>query len=69
MQSLVTAVKKIAESPDAKDKNRVGVLLVTGQTTEMKTKTHVMWVLFSLLRLLFCCAVIGDSSEEDCRVT
>ena len=49
MQSLVTAVKKIAESPDAKDKNRVGVLLGTGQTRETKTITHVMWVLFNLL--------------------
>ena len=49
VQSLVGAVKKLAADPEAKDKNRIGVLLGTHQTKETKTITHVMWVLFNLL--------------------
>lgn len=48
-ESLVGAVKKLAADPEAKDKNRIGVLLGTHQTKETKTITHVMWVLFNLL--------------------
>ena len=42
-------MKKLAAEPEAKDKNRIGVLLGTHQTKETKTITHVMWVLFNLL--------------------
>ena len=49
MQSLVSAVKQLADDPNAKDKNRVGVLLGTKQAQATKTVTHVMWVLFNVL--------------------
>jgi len=49
VQALVGAVKKLAADPEAKDKNRIGVLLGTKQARGTKTLTHVMWVLFNLL--------------------
>ena len=42
-------MRKLAADPEAKDKNRIGVLLGTKQTRETKTLTHVMWALFNLL--------------------
>lgn len=49
LQSLVSAVKQLADEPESKEKNRIGVLLGTKQTQATKTLTHVMWVLFNVL--------------------
>lgn len=49
VQSLVSAVKQLADDPESKQKNRVGVLLGTKQAMATKTLTHVMWVLFNVL--------------------
>ena len=49
VQSLVSAVKQLADDPEAEQKNRVGVLLGTKQAQATKTLTHVMWVLFNVL--------------------
>lgn len=49
VQSLVAAVKQLADEPESKEKNRIGVLLGTKQTQATKTLTHVMWVLFNVL--------------------
>lgn len=49
LQSLVSAVKQLADDPESKQKNRVGVLLGTKQAQATKTLTHVMWVLFNVL--------------------
>ncbi|KAL3135699.1 hypothetical protein ABBQ38_006170 [Trebouxia sp. C0009 RCD-2024] len=48
-ESLVAAVKQLADEPESKEKNRIGVLLGTKQTQATKTLTHVMWVLFNVL--------------------
>lgn len=48
-ESLVSAVKQLADEPDAKEKNRLGVLLGTKQTQATKTLTHVVWALFNVL--------------------
>lgn len=49
VQSLMSAVKQLADDPESKQKNRVGVLLGTKQAQATKTLTHVMWVLFNVL--------------------
>lgn len=49
VQSLVSAVKHLADDPESKQRNRIGVLLGTRQAQATKTLTHVMWVLFNVL--------------------
>lgn len=49
VQSLVSAVKHLADDPESKQRNRIGVLLGTKQAQATKTLTHVMWVLFNVL--------------------